>query len=170
MKVKRWILAIALTLGLSVIARANDYNDDEVYLALRDSMSYAFNTGDSAHFFTAVTKLEDYLLSKDDLHNYYTQRCNEIIFMMNHQKIFEAYKAAQQLSKELREKGLDKEMYMAINMMGHINRYCGNYDAAKKSFPRSHRPDGEIWLLRKHATHLYEYCQHRDGRRCQRSP
>ena len=134
MKVKRWILAIALTLGLSVIARANDYNDDEVYLALRDSMHYAFNTGDSAHFFTAVTKLEDYLLSKDDLHNYYTQRCNEIIFMMNHQKIFEAYKAAQQLSKELREKGLDKEMYMAINMMGHINRYCGNYDAAKKAF------------------------------------
>ena len=120
MKVKRWILAIALTLGLSVIARANDYNDDEVYLALRDSMRYAFNTGDSAHFFTAVTKLEDYLLSKDDLHNYYTQRCNEIIFMMNHQKIFEAYKAAKQLSKELREKGLDKEMYMAINMMGHI--------------------------------------------------
>jgi signal transduction histidine kinase len=25
-------------------------------------------------------------------------------------------------------------MYMAINMMGHIYRYCGNYDAAKKAF------------------------------------
>ena len=54
--------------------------------------------------------------------------------MMNHQKIFEAYKAAQQLSKELREKGLDKEMYMAINMKGHIYRYCGNFNAAKKAF------------------------------------
>lgn len=134
MKVKRWILTIALTLGLCVIAGAKDCKDDETYLALRDSMRYAFNTGDSAHFYEAITKLEDYLLSQDDLHNYYTQRCNEIIFMMNHQKIFEAYKAAQQLSKELREKGLDKEMYMAINMKGHIYRYCGNFNAAKKAF------------------------------------
>jgi len=97
-------------------------------------MRYAFNTGDSAHFYETITKLENYLLSQDDLHNYYTQRCNEIIFMMNHQKIFEAYKAAQQLSKELREKGLEKEMYMAINMKGHIYRYCGNFNAAKNAF------------------------------------
>ena len=134
MKAIRWILTIALTLALCDIVRAKDCKDDEVYLALRDSMRYAFNTGDSAHFYETITKLEDYLLSQDDLHNYYTQRCNEIIFMMNHQKIFEAYKAAQQLSKELREKGLDKEMYMAINMKGHIYRYCGNFNAAKKAF------------------------------------
>ena len=134
MKAIRWILTIALTLALCDIVRAKDCKDDEVYLALRDSMRYAFNTGDSAHFYETITALEDYLLSQDDLHNYYTQRCNEIIFMMNHQKIFEAYKAAQQLSKELREKGLDKEMYMAINMKGHIYRYCGNFNAAKKAF------------------------------------
>lgn len=134
MKAIRWILTIALTLALCDIVRAKDCKDDEVYLALRDSMRYAFNTGDSAHFYETITKLENYLLSQDDLHNYYTQRCNEIIFMMNHQKIFEAYKAAQQLSKELREKGLDKEMYMAINMKGHIYRYCGNFNAAKKAF------------------------------------
>ena len=102
MKAIRWILTIALTLALCDIVRAKDCKDDEVYLALRDSMRYAFNTGDSAHFYETITKLENYLLSQDDLHNYYTQRCNEIIFMMNHQKIFEAYKAAQQLSKELR--------------------------------------------------------------------
>ena len=134
MKAIRWILTIALTLALCDIVRAKDCKDDEVYLALRDSMRYAFNTGDSAHFYETITKLENYLLSQDDLHNYYTQRCNEIIFMMNHQKIFEAYKAAQQPSKELREKGLDKEMYMAINMKGHIYRYCGNFNAAKKAF------------------------------------
>ena len=134
MKAIRWILTIALTLALCDIVRAKDCKDDEVYLALRDSMRYAFNTGDSAHFYKTITKLENYLLSQDDLHNYYTQRCNEIIFMMNHQKIFEAYKAAQQLSKELREKGLEKEMYMAINMKGHIYRYCGNFNAAKKAF------------------------------------
>ena len=134
MKAIRWILTIALTLALCDIVRAKDCKDDEVYLALRDSMRYAFNTGDSAHFYETITKLENYLLSQDDLHNYYTQRCNEIIFMMNHQKIFEAYKAAQQLSKELREKGLEKEMYMAINMKGHIYRYCGNFNAAKKAF------------------------------------
>jgi len=56
------------------------------------------------------------------------------VFLMNRQRIFEAYKKAQQLSKELREKKLDKEMYMAVNMMGHINRFCGNKEAAKDCF------------------------------------
>ena len=53
---------------------------------------------------------------------------------MNTQRIFEAYLKAQEMSKELRERGLDKEIYMAVNMMGHIHRYCGNHDAAKKAF------------------------------------
>ena len=35
---------------------------------------------------------------------------------------------------ELREKKLDKEMYMAYNMLGHLNRYCGNKDAARRNF------------------------------------
>jgi signal transduction histidine kinase len=39
-----------------------------------------------------------------------------------------------QLSIELREKGLDNEMYMAYNMLGHINRYCGNKESAKRNF------------------------------------
>ena len=134
MNKKRWILTLALTLVTTLTIGARDCKNDETYLMLRDTMRFAFNTGDSASFFESVRKLEDYLLSQDDLHNYYTQRCNEIVFLMNHQKIFEAYKAAQQLSKELRERGLNKEMYMAINMMGHIYRYCGNYDAAKKAF------------------------------------
>ena len=134
MNKKRWILTLALTLVTTLTIGARDCKNDETYLMLRDTMRLAFNTGDSASFFESVRKLEDYLLSQDDLHNYYTQRCNEIVFLMNHQKIFEAYKAAQQLSKELRERGLNKEMYMAINMMGHIYRYCGNYDAAKKAF------------------------------------
>ena len=134
MDVKRWGLSVILTLGTLLTAEARDCRNDETFHALRDSMSRAFNTGDSAHFFSAIKNLEDYLLSQDDLHNYYTQRCNEIVFLMNRQKIWEAYKAARQLSKELRERGLDKEMYMAINMMGHIYRYCGNFDAAKKAF------------------------------------
>ena len=89
MDVKRWGLSVILTLGTLLTAEARDCRNDETFHALRDSMSRAFNTGDSAHFF---------------------------------------------MSKELRERGLDKEMYMAINMMGHIYRYCGNFDAAKKAF------------------------------------
>ena len=129
-------LTLLLTLSLSSIGLtyARDCKNDSTYLVLRDSMSNAFNLGDSARFNKAITKLEDYLLQQDDLHLYYTQRCNEIIFLMNSQNIFEAYKKAQTLSKELREKGLDKEMYMAKNMMGHIYRYCGNHEAAKKAF------------------------------------
>ena len=125
---------IVLSLSCIGMLHARDCKNEPKFLALRDTMSNAFNMGDSARFFTAVTRLEDYLLEQDDLHLYYTQRCNEIVFLMNTQKIFEAYKKAQALSKELRERGLETEMYMAINMMGHINRYCGNHEAAKKAF------------------------------------
>lgn len=129
-------LTLLLTISLSSIGLtyARDCKNDSTYIVLRDSMTNAFNLGDSARFNKAITKLENYLLQQDDLHLYYTQRCNEIIFLMNSQNIFEAYKKAQTLSKELREKGLDKEMYMAKNMMGHIYRYCGNHEAAKKAF------------------------------------
>ena len=113
---------------------ANNYKESKEYLALRDSVHHAFNDGDSARFFIAVENMKNYLLQQDDLHAYYTQRCNEIVFLMNQQKIFEAYMLAQRLSKELRERKLDKEMYMAHNMLGHINRYCGNKEAAKQCF------------------------------------
>ncbi len=124
-----------LLLGtLAEAADTPDYNESAEYNTLRDSLNHAFNDGDSARFFVAVKNLEDYLLQQDDLHAYYTQRCNEIVFQLNRQRIFEAYKLATQLSKELTERKLDKEMYMAINMMGHIYRYSGNKESAKRCF------------------------------------
>ena len=134
MNVRTILLAMTMLLSTSHVFAADDYKTSAEYLALRDTMRHAFNSGDSAAFFPALKKLEDYLLLQDDMHAYYTQRCNEIMFLMNRQHIFEAYKLAQQLSKELREKKLDKEMYMAVNMMGHINRYCGNKEVAKECF------------------------------------
>lgn len=132
---RRWLIfVLLLTLFTNVVKADADYKSDAEYLALRDSMHHAFNDADSARFFVALKNLEDYLLAKGDLHGYYTQRCNEIVFLMNRQKIFEAYKLARQLSEELREKKLDKEMYMAYNMLGHINRFCGNKEAAKRNF------------------------------------
>ena len=120
---------------MCIVGRAADkYDKDSVFQALRSSVHHAFNDGDSARFFPAVKALEKYLYDKNDLHGYYTQRCNEIVFLMNMQRIIEAYKLAQALSKELREKKVDKEMYMAVNMMGHINRYCGNKEEAKKNW------------------------------------
>ena len=129
------IICIFAWFGIAVTsAETVDYKTDKTYLELRDSMHHAFNDGDSLRFFPAVKKLEEYLLSKNDLHSYYTQRCNEIVFLMNRQKIYEAYMLGRQLSQELREKKLDKEIYMAYNMLGHINRYCGNKAAAKRNF------------------------------------
>ena len=144
MNLKRFTLLITLSLSCIATMQSRDCKNDSTYLKMRTEMSNAFNTGDSAIFFESVTRLEDYLLEQGDLHLYYTQRCNEIVFLMNTQKIFEAYKKAQALSRELRERGLDKEMYMAINMMGHINRYCGNHEAAKKAF------NEVIELMEKH--------------------
>ena len=134
MKITKILLTTALLLA-SGISQANvDYKNDAKYQELRDSMSRAFNDSDSARFYKNVTILQNYLLDQNDNHGYYTQRCNEIVFEINRQNIFEAYVKAQQLSKELREKKLNKEMYMAVNMMGHINNYCGNKEAAKKCF------------------------------------
>ena len=130
------LLTLTLTVFLHTTALAQDYKDEPEYKALREAMNRTFNEGDSAKFFPAVKALEDYLLARQDVHGYYNQRCNEIVFLMNRQKIYEAYKLARRLSVELREKKLDKEMYMAYNMQGHINRICGNRDAAKESFQK----------------------------------
>ena len=128
------LLTLTLTVFLHSNASAQDYKQSPEYLALRDSMHHAFNDGDSIRFFPALKALQDYLLEQGDVHAYYTQRCNEIIFEMNRRKIFEAYMLGRQLSLELREKGLDNEMYMAYNMLGHINNICGNKKAAKRNF------------------------------------
>lgn len=123
-----------MLLSIINIQAANDYKETPEYLALRDSMHHAFNAGDSARFFHHVKNLQDFLLDKDDLHAYYTQRCNEIVFLLNQQSIFEAYKLATALSQELLQRKLDKEMYMAYNMMGHIYNYSGNRENAKQCF------------------------------------
>ena len=128
------LILVAFLSSLTIDAQNIDYNNDATYKELRQNMSRAFNEADSANFYPALKKLQDYLLEKGDLHGYYTQRCNEIIFLMNRQKIFEAYKRARDMSQELREKELHKEMYMAYNMLGHIYRYCGNKDSAKGCF------------------------------------
>ena len=131
---KRILSLILAALVTTTVALADDYKNSREYLALRDSMHHAFNDGDSAHFFVALANLEGYLLKQNDLHAYYTQRCNEIVFQLNRGRVFEAYKLATELSKELTNKKLDKEMYMAVNMMGHIYRYCGNKQSAKRCF------------------------------------
>ena len=136
MKIKTFLLALSILLfsNNTVLAQAVDYSNDKTYKELYNAMHRAFNDGDSAKFFPAVKALQQYLLDNKDLHGYYTQRCNEIVFEMNQQRIYEAYKMARELSKELREKKIDKEMYMAMNMLGHINRYCGNKEEAKENW------------------------------------
>ena len=134
MNTKTILLALTMLLTTSQAQAADDYKQSPEYLALRDSVYHAFNDGDSMHFFTAVKNLEDYLLKKNDLHAYYTQRCNEIVFNLNQQNIYEAYVLGRNLSMELREKKLDKEMYMAYNMLGHLNLHCGNKAAARRNF------------------------------------
>ena len=134
--VRSLLLALTLTVCLQTAAGTGDYRQKPEYIALRDSMHHAFNDGDSVRFFPALKALQDYLLKQGDTHAYYTQRCNEIIFEMNRRKIFEAYMLGRVLSMELTEKKLDKEMYMAYNMLGHINTICGNKKAAKRNFYR----------------------------------
>ena len=136
MKIRTFLLALSLWLlgSSTVFAQAVDYSNDKTYQKLYNAMHHAFNDGDSAKFFPAIEALQQYLFNKNDLHSYYTQRCNEIVFQMNQQHIYEAYKLARELSKELREKKVNKEMYMAMNMLGHINRYCGNKEEAKENW------------------------------------
>ena len=136
MKIKTFLLTLSILLfsNNTVLAQAVDYSNDKTYKELYNAMHRAFNDGDSTKFFPAIQALQKYLYDKDDMHGYYTQRCNEIVFLMNQQRIYEAYKLARELSKELREKKINKEMYMAMNMLGHINRYCGNKEEAKNNW------------------------------------
>ena len=136
MKIRTFLLALSIWLfgSSTVLAQAVDYSNDATYKELYNAMHHAFNDGDSAKFFPAVKALQQFLLDNKDLHGYYTQRCNEIVFEMNQQRIYEAYKMARELSQELREKKIDKEMYMAMNMLGHINRYCGHKEEAKENW------------------------------------
>ena len=136
MKIKTYLLALALLfLGCSsMMAQAVDYSNDKAYQTLYDAMHRTFNAGDTIKFFPAIKALQQYLLDKKDLHGYYTQRCNEIVFQMNQKKIYEAYKLARELSKELHDKNIEREMYMAFNMLGHINHYCGNNQEAKENW------------------------------------
>ena len=132
---KRLLLLLTATLLVSFCKAAeSDYKTSKEFLSLRDSMHHAFNDGDTARFFPAIRNLLSYLEKQNDPHAYYTQRCNVIVFLMNQNRIFEAYKLARELSAELREKKLDKEMYMATNMLGHINSYCGNDEEAKENW------------------------------------
>ena len=132
--IKTLIGTVFMLLSIVNVYAANDYKETPEYFALRDSMHHAFNAGDSARFFYHVKNLEDFLYEKDDLHAYYTQRCNEIVFLLNRQNVVEAYKLATTLSQELLQRKLDNEMYMAYNMMGHIYNYSGNLENAKQCF------------------------------------
>lgn len=136
MKIKTYLLALTLLFlgNSSMMAQVVDYTNDKNYQTLYEAMHRSFNAGDTLKFFPAIKALQQYLLDKNDLHGYYTQRCNEIVFQMNQQRIYEAYKLARELSKELREKKIEREMYMAMNMLGHINRYCGNKEEAKENW------------------------------------
>ena len=135
---KRLLLLLTATLLVSFCKAAeSDYKTSKEFLSLRDSMHHAFNDGDTARFFPAIRNLLSYLEKQNDPHAYYTQRCNVIVFLMNQKRIFEAYKLARELSAELREKKLDKEMYMATNMLGHINSYCGNDEEAKENWRKA---------------------------------
>ena len=136
MKIKTYLLALTLLfLGNNTIsAQVVDYSNDKAYQTLYDAMHRTFNAGDTIKFFPAIKALQQYLLDKKDLHGYYTQRCNEIVFQMNQKKIYEAYKLARELSKELHDKNIEREMYMAFNMLGHINHYCGNNQEAKENW------------------------------------
>ena len=128
------IVLTALLLSVAPLWAGSDYKSSPEYVSLRNAVHRAFNDGDSTRFFTSVYKLEKYLLNQNDLHAYYTQRCNEVVFELNRQNIFEAYKLSVKLSRELTERKLDKEMYMAVNMMGHIYHFSGNNESAKRCF------------------------------------
>ena len=109
-------------------------DDDPEYLELHLDMGNAFDSGDSLRFFKAVNRLEDYLLAHGDLHKYYTQRCNEVVFMLNQEYVFEAYFLSLKLSRELSEQKLEREIFMAFNMLGHVYSYCGHIEMSRKCY------------------------------------
>ena len=68
MDTKTILLALTMLFTIGQAKATDDYKQSSEYLTLRDSMHHAFNDADSARFFPAVTRLEDYLLQQGDLH------------------------------------------------------------------------------------------------------
>lgn len=152
MNINRLLIILLLMLAPTCLFAADkkpvpEHLKDPIFMALKDSVAVSFSEADSTRFFTAIRQLEDYLLEYNDLHTYYIQRGNEIIFLLNTRKIYEAYIAAQTMAKELREHKLDKEMYLGVTMVGHVYANCGNQEMAKKNLQEA------IDLLEKEGYH-----------------
>ena len=102
MKIKTFLLTLSILLfsNNTVLAQAVDYSNDKTYKELYNAMHRAFNDGDSTKFFPAIQALQKYLYDKDDLHGYYTQRCNEIVFQMNQQSLQTGKRALEGTARE----------------------------------------------------------------------
>ena len=68
MNITKILLTTTMLLAFGTSQAKVDHKDDPKYKVLRDSMTHAFNDGDSARFYTHLTNLQNYLLEKDDLH------------------------------------------------------------------------------------------------------
>ena len=63
---KHLMIVAVMLLCITPMYADDSYKTSPEYLALRDSMHHAFNSGDSLRFYPALKNLQDYLLEQND--------------------------------------------------------------------------------------------------------
>lgn len=101
---------------------------------LRDTMYYYFDTGITDKFDESNKALMDYCLSINDMDAYYNGWYNRIIFELNQSNIFQAYKQALAMSRDMREKKQEDYYYVATGALGLIYADCNNLEGARQCF------------------------------------
>ncbi|MBR1688031.1 MAG: HAMP domain-containing histidine kinase [Prevotella sp.] len=101
---------------------------------LRDSMYYYFDRGTADEFRAACDACKQEARACSDYYAYYSACSNEIIYELNASNIFQAYKLALGMSREMRQENCDSLYYLATNMLGLIYADCSNIEGARRCF------------------------------------
>ena len=109
-------------------------SDDERQERLRDTMYYYFDNEMPEKFHKANKEFMDYSLSVNDVYNYYNGWVNKVIFELNVSNLFQAYKQALAMSRDMRMRNVREYRYLATNALGLIYADCNNLEGARQCF------------------------------------
>ncbi len=122
---------LLLAASTTALAAKTDKTREEQLL---DSMYYYFDHGIAKQFHDYNKAYMDACLAQGDMSSYYNGWANRVIFELNESNLFQAYKEALAMSRDMREKKQEKFMYMGTGALGLIYADCNNLEGARTCF------------------------------------
>ena len=125
-------LLAAAMLATCVEAGAEDIDPTQQQLC--DTMYYYFDMGQRDRFIESNKRYMDYCLEHGNLKDYYIGWTNLIIFELNESNIYQAYRQALAMSRNIRERNADEYYYLSTSALGLIYADCNNLEGARQCF------------------------------------